>query len=252
MTTDRPTPWSIIFEAPGFDLSAFELIREQVQAQPARSATELFMLPAAGTLLRDLLPSETEGAAHREAVQQVTALLFHSFRYWLHGRRTWEIGEAPARALLTPTGAAGGPQAVPPGPAGYLQLPRNLLWARVAADVAPEPVDGFFWSAPTEEEGARSPRLDVLLALGVRAGRPGISVVDVSVEAAEDLQQWADVEARPGGTDFENILPGGELQGYHALLTRTEVLKLAVRCFRAVAAADVPAPPEGGRVVLDG
>jgi hypothetical protein len=252
MSSERVTPWDIIFGGPAFDLSAFELIREQVEARPARTTTELFMLPAAGTLLRDVLPEDEPGTAHREVVRQVTALLFHAFRYWLHGRRVWELTEATTRALLLPQASADGSPVAPPAPAGYVQLPRNLLWARVAEDAAPEPVDGFFWSAPADAEGAGPPRLDLLLALGVRAGRPGVSVVEVSVEAADALQQWADVEARPGGTDFDNMLPGGELQGYHALITRTEVLKLAARCFRRIASSAVEVPAEAGRVVVDG
>jgi hypothetical protein len=252
MNDQRPTPYDIIFAGPGFDEARFDLIGEQVQAQSARTATELFMLPAAGMLLRDLLPEDTDEASHRDLVQQVTALLFHAFRYWLHGRRTWEFTEPAARALLDDAGPTDDEPVRPPAPAGYVQLPRNLLWARVAAEAAPEPVDGFFWSAPAADEGAGSSRLDLLLALGVRRGRPGISVVDVSVEGADALQQWADVDARPGGTDFENVLPGGELQGYHALSTRTEVLKLAARCFRQIQRAAAAPPDAGGRSVVDG
>jgi hypothetical protein len=118
-----------------------------------------------------------------------------------------------------------------PAPAGYLQLPHQLLWTRIAEGAPAEAADGFFWSMPAAEEGARSERLDLLLVLGMRRGRPGASLVDVTVESAGELAQWADPEARPGGPDFGNILPGGELRDYLGLVTQAEVLKLASLCF---------------------
>jgi hypothetical protein len=231
MSETRPTPYDVIFGSPGFDDSLFDLIAEQVEARPSPSPTELFMLPAAGTLLRDIIPESDDSATHRELVGQVTALLFHAFRYRLHGRRTLRLDEAATREVLSRTEPVGEWSMQPPGRAGYVQLPRNRVWARVAEDTPPEPADGFFWSAPDSGEGASAPRLDILLALGVRAGRPGISAVTVSIEGADTLQHWADVEARPGGTDFENVMPGGELQGYHSLTTQAELLKLVARCF---------------------
>jgi hypothetical protein len=250
MSDDRITPWDLIFGPPGFDAAHFELIAEQAALQRSLSATELYMLPAAGTLLRELMPETDAAGQHRELVAQASALLFHAFRYWLHGRRTWELDAAATRRLLDEATATGAVQ--PPAPAGYVQLPRNLLWARVVEDAAAEPVDGFFWSAPSAAEGAGVPRIDLLLVLGVRRGRPGVSIVDVSVEGADALQQWADVQARPDGDDFANILPGGELQQYRGLTTRTEALKLAARCFRRIGASSAETPPEGARVVING
>jgi hypothetical protein len=227
----RPVPYDLIFGSADFDEGRFELIAEQARAHRAVTAPALVLLPAAGELLRGLLPEESRGAEHRDLVAQVSALLFHAFRFWLHGRCVCALDEATARSLLTRTEPVGEWPLRTPAPAGYVQLPRHLVWSRVAEDAAAEPVDGFFWSAPTADEGARGQRLDLLLALGVRRDRPGLSVVDASLEDSERLVHWADVDARPGGTDFENVLPGGELQGYHSLTTQAEVLKLASRCF---------------------
>jgi hypothetical protein len=193
--------------------------------------TALLMLPAAGTLLRELLPEAEESTSHRDVVTQTAALLFHGFRFWLHGGANFSVGETELRALLSSTQAVGEWQLRTPAPAGYLQLPRNVIWARVAEDGPAEPLDGFFWNMPAEAEMQRGERLDLLLCLGVRRGRPGLSLVDVSVESAEPLQHWGDVQARPDGDDFANILPGGELQRYHGLTMQAEVLKLAARCF---------------------
>jgi hypothetical protein len=240
---DRPTPYDLIFAPPGFDESRFDGVREEAESRGAVSAGELLLLPAAGALLRELHPEAGPGD-ERERLAGAGALLFHAYRHWRHGRSVHALSERAVRALLGRTESAGSWTFRAPAPAGYVQLPRNLLWARVEADAAPEPVDGFFWSWPGSEEGARTPRLDLLFCLGVRHGRPGVSLADVSLDAAADAAQWADVEARPGGTDFENVLPGGELQGYHALTTQAEALKLAVRCFRRIDAGGVTSVDE--------
>ena len=230
MSTERPTPFELIFENANFDTTQFELLREQAEAHGAVTTGELLSLPAGGELLRALLP-ERGGEAHRELIAEIGALLFHAFRYWLHGRIVYALSEQTALTLLND--AAVGWRFRAPAPAGYVQLPRNLFWARPSADAQAEAADGFFWSAPTETEGVLAERLDLLLCLGVRAGRPGLTVVSVSVEGG-DPAQWADVQARAAGIDFDNILPGGELQGYHAFTTHAEVLKLAMRVFRYI------------------
>lgn len=245
----RPTPYDVIFGAPAFDEARFDLILEQAADSGAATPTELFMLPAAGTLMRELLPEDTGSDEYRALVTQLSALLFHVVRFLQHGRRVYELTEAAARDLVERE-AVGEWAFATPVPAGYVQFPRNLLWARVEQDAAPEPVDGFFWSAPAE--GPAAGRLDVLCALGVRRGRPGLSLVDAAVEQGTGAGQWLDVDARPGGTDFANVLPGGELQGYHSLTTTAEVLKLAVRCLWLIDTAQPEAADgEGFRYVVE-
>jgi hypothetical protein len=227
----RPTPWDVIFDVPAFDEARFELLREQAAAFGATRASELLLLPAAGELLRELAPVGEADARHMDLVAQAGALLFHAFRFWLHGRTVVSPDAAALRTALQGGTHVGEWRFRAPSPAGYMQLPLHLLWARVAEGAAAEPVDGFFWSAPAREERGAQEHLDLLLALGVRRGRPGVSLVDASMEGTPELQHWGDVDARPGGTDFENVLPGGELQGYHALTTQAEVLRLASLCF---------------------
>jgi hypothetical protein len=270
-TVARVTPYELVFGAPAFDETRFELLREQAETYGATRASELLLLPAAGELLHELIPvaepdaagaagartpdAKPEGAeqtdtraagAYREIVEQTGALLFHAFRFWLHGLAVYDFTGALLRPVLEPGHVVGEWRFRTPAPAGYVQLPHHLLWARVAEGAAPEPVDGFFWSAPAAEENAVQQRLDLLLVLGVRRGRPGVSLVDVTVEGTPELQHWADADARPGGGDFDNVLPGGELQGYHALTTPAEALKLASLCFwlidRGTVTTDVPDP----------
>ncbi|HSJ07164.1 MAG TPA: hypothetical protein VK936_10695 [Longimicrobiales bacterium] len=249
---NRPVPYDLVFAAPGFDESRFAVVQEEAESRGAVSAGELLLLPAAGALLRELHPEAVGPGDERDRIARAGALLFHAYRHWRHGRCVYALSERAVRALLDLTESVGPWAFRAPAPAGYVQLPRNLLWARVEEDAVPEPVDGFFWSWPGPEEGARTPRLDLLFCLGVRRGRPGVSLADISLDVAADAEQWADVEARPGGTDFENVLPGGELQGYHALTTQAEALKLAVRCFRRIDAGGATADPESPRwYVLD-
>jgi hypothetical protein len=222
----RVTPWELVFGAAVFDVARFERVREQAQQESAVSMAELFMLPAAGELLHEMVPAE----GGQDAVAQVRALLFAAYTFWLRGSHVYRIPEAMLRQLLSD---APPPASRLPASAGYAQLPRNVIWARIAEEGAPEPVDGFFWSSPDDSSDRG---LDLLFALGIRPGRPGLSLFDVRVEPPARLQQWSDVAARPDGVDFANVLPGGELQAYHALTTRAEALKLAARCMSALAA----------------
>lgn len=228
--TPRVSPYELIFGAAVFDQSRFEAVREQADAHHAASPEQLFMLPAAGELLRDLAPPE----GGRDTVAQVRALLFSAYQYWRHGRHTYRITEPLLEQITDPDADLPAPP-MPSSEAGYVQLPRNAVWARVAEDAPPEPVDGFFWSAPHGDDAGTAGRLDMLFALGLRPGRPGLSLFDVSLDAAAQLIEWAKVDARPDGDDFANILPGGELQGYRAITTGAEALKLAARCFARIA-----------------
>jgi hypothetical protein len=252
--TPRVTPYQLIFGAAVFDATRFEAVREQADAHGAVAPDELFMLPAAGELLDDLTPPE----GGKDIIAQVSALLFHAYRHWRHGLHVYRLSATTLRRLIAGD-ATPALDAPPPAQAGYLQLPRNLVWASVADDAPPEPVDGFFWSAPTPEakDAGAGGRLDLLFTLGVRPGRPGLSLFDVSLDSAAQLAEWATVSARPDGEDFANVLPGGELQGYHALTTSAEALKLAALCLAHTAdptlhwsddaAADetVHVPPDG-------
>ncbi|HEX2167235.1 MAG TPA: hypothetical protein VHG09_08335 [Longimicrobiales bacterium] len=228
--TPRVSPYDLIFGPAVFDQTRFEAVREQTDAHHAASPEQLFMLPAAGELLRELAPPE----GGRDTVAQVRALLFSAYQYWRHGRHTYCITE-PLLEQITAPDADLSTSPLPPSEAGYVQLPRNAVWARVADDAPPEPVDGFFWSAPRADDAGTAERLDLLFALGLRPGRPGLSLFDVSLDAAAQLTEWAKVDARPDGEDFANILPGGELQGYRAVTTGAEALKLAARSFARVA-----------------
>src|SRR5690606_41247286 len=69
----------------------------------------------------------------------------------------------------------------------------------------PEPVDGFFWTMKGAAAGSGSTaRVDVLLALGLRLGRPGFSVIPVGEPLhGRSLVTWASAKARPEGEDLD-------------------------------------------------
>lgn len=194
------------------------------------------MLAAAGALVRALVPDDAvPGAARGDVLRRYAALLFHAFRFWRHGRGLWVLEPATARFLVEARLEAREWRLVVPAPAGYLQLPRHLFWATAGEGQAPEAVDGFFWSVAPEAGGDGVERLDLLVVLGMRPGRPGFSSVDVAAHTADVPEgHWAGAEGRPAGDDFANVLPGGELEGLYALTTPMEVLKLASRAFWAI------------------
>lgn len=243
----RLTPYELVFGGAAFDESRFELLREQADTHGATTPSALLMLPAAGELLRELRPVEPSTGDHQEVIARTGALLFHAYCFWRHGRGVHAMDAALLRQTLDRAPPVGSWLFRVPAPAGYVQLPHHLFWARVADDAAAEPVDGFFWSVADPADPLL--HLDLLLALGLRRGRPGVSLVDLAVEDATAAGHWADVRARPDGVDFENILPGGELQGYRAVTTRGEVLKLASLCFWLIDTyeADVEDRAAGGR-----
>lgn len=229
----RLTPYELVFATGDLETQLFGEIQEELgtapglAADPERFASLASVARALGRVLPEDLPAPALG--------RYTLLLFHAYHFWRFGRPLFLLEAALARELvaLPPVGEW---ELTPPGPAGYLQLPRHLFWARVAANTAPEPVDGIFWVMLGETDPAEPPfhRLHALLALGLRPDRPGFSTIEVSAELA-GTGHWADADARPDAADFGNVLPGGEIQGLYALLTEMEVLKLLSRCFWHIA-----------------
>lgn len=173
---------------------------------------------------------EPDGAEpdDRDAIRQYGRLLYHAFHYWRARKPTRRVDEEGLRWLLDDVTTVGEWSLNPPSSSGYLQLPRNLVWAEPAPGLTPEPVDGFFWTHVEPED--EPPLLHVLLVLGVRPDRAGFSVVPAT-GVLDTETHWAEVDARPGGTDFETSLPGGEMDELYSIETAAEVLKLASLCF---------------------
>ena len=169
-------------------------------------------------------------------LREYGVLAFHAVPFQQAGCPVLLADTALCRFLTGAWEGSGAP--APPGSAGYVQLPRHLFWAQAEAGTPPEPVDGFFW---TVSAGAV---LHLLLALGMRDGRPGLSIVPVADAPLAEAGGWLAATVREEGPDFATTLPGGELQGLLSFTAAGEVLKLAARLFAHL--AEHPGSAEAG------
>lgn len=243
----RLTPYELVFARAGFEEEHFPMILAEAKERGVETSDpdRFLFLTAVGKLLRAMLPED----AGEPAVRRYGMFFFQAFNFWRFGRRLYLLEPAAARHLLDGAPPVGEWELIPPHPAGYLQLPRHLFWARVEENAVPEPVDGFFWTMVGEEDPAQPPysRLDSVLALGVRPGRAGLSVIEVGATLGGGPGHWADADARPEGRDFANVLPGGELEGLYAITNEAEVLKLISLIFWYTAVhPDAVGEPERG------
>lgn len=231
---DRPTPYDVAFGGTSLDSEGFDNIAREADARgPLNDPARFMMAQSVAGMLREFL--EDAPAPNAAAFGP---LLYHAYQFRIFERQVLRIAEPTLREILDDQTPIGRWDIVPPAPAGYLQLPRNLVWSRIDEDAQAEPVDGIFWAMPGLDDPATPPfpRLDALVILGMVPGRPGFSTIRVSSELpAEPQGHWGDIAARADGTDFENVLPGGEYQRLYALVTEGEVLKLLSRVFRLAA-----------------
>jgi len=181
-----------------------------------------------------------------ELIQQHGVLLFHAYHFWKEGQPFYQLETGVVRYLVE-TGP-GLEEWTPslPGAAGYLQLPQHLFWVPGGEDTPPESLDGFFWSAPDGEN------VSLLLTMGMRWDRPGLSVVPLPTLPLTAAGEWAAMAVRPDGQDFQSSLPGSELENLYAVEAGAEAVKLAMRVFWYLdtfpgsVADGIRGPEEGG------
>jgi hypothetical protein len=229
----RLGPYDLAFGAESMDDRLFPPIEAEAEArgQPLEDPDRFLFLTGVGRLLQAI--AGAAGGGSGEILRQHGRLLFHAFHFWRAGKVEVALDEAAVRRLLDDAAPAADWTLVTPAVAGYLRLPRNLIWAAPEPGERPEPADGFFWAYLPAADAPRT--LYLLMALGLRADRPGFSVVTAA--GAPD-PHWADVDARPGVTDFTTTIPGGELDRLYSVETTAELLKLASRCFRVLDGPD--------------
>jgi hypothetical protein len=251
----RLTPYEVAFGSAGYGERVFPRIERETRENgidPAQRDRFGF-LATADEAVEEAMPA----AATPEMVEQYRALLFHGFNFWRRECPLYLLEAAVARYLVEAAPALEGWELALPERALYLQLPPNLFWASITPDEQPEPVDGFFVAAAPGEDPLGPPfrELEVLLVLGLRQDRAGFSVIPVSTEAGPGIAQvWIDEPGREGESDFENVLPGGEMAGLYSILTTTEALKLVARTLwyvdvhpQDVVAAEPPAERSAAR-----
>lgn len=227
--TARQTPYELVFDSAHFEQRVFPAIEAEAEAlgiDPTHRDRFAF-LSRVGDTLREVVPAE----AGPEALEQYRTMLFHAFNFRSCGKRLYVLDAAVARYLVEAAPALEGWQLQLPHPALYVQLPANLFWASVAPDAPPEPVDGAFVTAARAEDplGEAYQALSVMLVLGIRRNRAGFSVLAFDTETGPGIARvWAEAPGREG-RDFDNILPGGEIDGLYSILTTAEALKLLAR-----------------------
>ena len=216
----RRTPYELAFpdlEGARAHFRAVEDEAEERGADPAADPEVFVMLEAVGRALRELRAPGEDAAL----IRQHGVLLWHAYRFWAAGETPTLLRLHAARYLLDPFTAPSWDGGVDPS-AGYLQLPQHLVWVREDEGASPQSLDGFFWAATDDA-------LHLLLAIGMRDDRPGLSVVPLGGLPLEEAPAWTDAAGRPDGGDFESTMPGAGLEGLKELRTAGEALKLAAR-----------------------
>lgn len=220
----RRTPYELAILDGGHDEALAAIDREaEARGVDPLDPDRFLLLETAGVLLRALRP-DSEAP---ESIARYGALLYHAFHFRRAGLPLLVLDEPSLRTLIERPRAVGEWTLHGPTHAGYVQLPRNLVWAPAAEEGAAEPVDGFFWTVTPDQPGAPA-RFLLALILGMRHGRAGFGIIETAAEipAGPDAH-WADIRAREEGDDFANILPGGEIRRLFALTSFGEALRLA-------------------------
>jgi hypothetical protein len=170
------------------------------------------MLREVVTLLRELRPDEGLG----EGIDQLSALLHHSYLLWAAGAPTLELPNEHLIAFLDSSPSPGDDHQAPA--AYYVQLPERRIWGESVQGEPPEPLDGCFVHVRSDESSLR-----VLGVFGLRPERAGFTVAEVSGMRPPAL-------LRPDGSAlFSPALPGGIAAGLFSLTGGEELLELGWR-----------------------
>ena len=227
------TPYALVFGGERFEREVFPEIEAEADARGVNTASpeSFLMLARVGAALRELPAAGAQDA--ETALLAFGALLFHAYHFRRFGRRAFVLEQSGLDVVVGSDPIPSDWVPSPPHPAGYVKLPRQRLWSRVQENAPAEPVDGFFWTMIGADGRATPPheRLDALLALGLRAERPGLSVIPVGIALGAASPDWLHGPARDHGLDFANVLPGGDLRNLHAVVNAAEALELVARVF---------------------
>jgi hypothetical protein len=224
----RVTPFELLMPEEDFADERFPFIRKEAEERgggalgSALASPEQFvLLSEVGAVLRAVRGEEEDP----HLIQHHGALLFHAFHSWEVGCPLFLLTAPVARYVVDSGPGEGKWSPSLPGPAGYVQLPQHLFWIPGSEGTPPESLDGFFWSAPDPGQ------VSLLVVMGIRKDRPGLSVVPLPTLPLAAAGAWASLQVRPKGKDFRSSLPGAELEHLYALEAGGEAVKLAMRVF---------------------
>jgi hypothetical protein len=222
----RPTPFDLVFA------DTATKIFPAIGAALTRSGTDprdrdaFLMLREVVTFVRELRPDEGLG----EGIDQLSALVHHSYLFWAAGRPTIELPAEHLTAFLNSSPQAADDHQAPA--TYYVQLPERRVWGETVQGEPPEPLDGCFVDNRSGE-----PSLKVLGVFGLRPERAGFTVVEVSGLRPKGLIR-AD-----GSALFSPALTGGIAAGLFSVTGGEELLELGWR----TRALWVPTPAEATR-----
>ena len=220
----RVTPYELLLPEESFAHERFPFVRKEAEERGSGALLlpeQFALLGEAGAILQAI---RGEGDDPR-LIQHHGALLFHAFHFWQEGFPLFLLSTPVARYVVDSGPVEGMWSPSLPGPAGYVQLPQHLFWIPGSGDAPPESLDGFFWSAPDPDQ------VSLLVVMGLRKDRPGLSVVPLPTLPLSAAGVWASLQVRPQGKDFQSSLPGAELEHLYALEAGAEAVKLAMRVF---------------------
>jgi hypothetical protein len=218
----RVTPFELAFP----DREVADTLVADVQAEAETRGADVRDWGAFNMLgcVAGFLQKLREPDAATEATLDYGSLVYHAYHFLAAGAPVVVVSTHAARYLVDGVPETDTVEA--PGAAGYAQLPRHLFWIEGDGEGAPaEAVDGFFWFVGDDDI------LRLMLAVGMREGRPGLGVVRIPDVPFGDAPQWLGADIRSEGRDFATTLPGGDLEGLYSLTASGEVLKLAARLF---------------------
>ena len=219
----RITPFELLLPTEDFADKRFPEIAEEAEEREADlSDPERFaLLSQAGAVIRTIRGPDDDP----RLIHQLGILLFHGFHFWKQGLPFFHA-ETGVMRYLTETGPREGDWAPSlPGASGYVQFPQHLFWVPGQGEEPAESLDGFFWSNPDGEN------LSVLIAMGIRKDRPGLSVIPLPSLPLASAADWASLQVRPTGKDFHSSLPGAELESLYSVEAGAEAIKLVMRVF---------------------
>jgi hypothetical protein len=220
----RSTPFELVFGSLADE--RFPKIRAALAAAGTDPSDRdaFLMLPDVLSLIRDIRPDEGVG----EGIDQLVALVHHAYLLWASGLLTLAISDDQLVQLLeSPAPIDPGSSDVPR--AYYAQFPERRIWAELIEGQAPEPMDGSF------VHPANAGELRTLGIFGLRADRPGFSVV-------ESFGRRPEGGLRPDGSaPFASVLTGGADAGLHSVTSPDELLELGWRTQGLAAEAAIQA-----------
>jgi len=226
----RLTPYELIVQP--LEQSAFAAIRAEAAQRGSDPANrdQFALLGLVGATLQEMAADD----APAQAIESYTELLYQGYQLWSFGRRVYVLSERAIAQFTHPVSDLHDWVLAAPA-ACYLQFPAQRIWARVGPDMPYEPADGCFVAVRDGASDDAGAHLRVLLVLGLREERPGISLV--SHVATFDPRAAADRGRAPwreGTAAFSNAIPGGERMGYRTIATMSELEALVLRALRHV------------------